>query len=81
MTRTTLDIDDPVLEEVKRLKEREGRSLGQVVSHLLSEALSLRRSKKSTASRLVWKAQPMGARVDLTDKDALYALLEEVGQR
>jgi hypothetical protein len=34
MARTTLDIDDPILEEVKRVRDREGKSIGRVVSDL-----------------------------------------------
>jgi hypothetical protein len=40
--RTTLDIDDLVLREVKAIHEREGRSIGAVVSELLAEALARR---------------------------------------
>jgi hypothetical protein len=29
--RTTLDIDDPILREVKAIHEKEGRSMGAVV--------------------------------------------------
>ena len=76
MPRTTLDIDKPVLDEVKRIQRREKRSLGQVVSRLLAEALSSRRPEKSP-SNLDWTAKPMGARIDLLDKDALYAILDE----
>jgi hypothetical protein len=37
--RTTLDIDVPILREVKALHESEGRSMGAIVSELLAEAL------------------------------------------
>ena len=37
--RTTLDIDDPVLRELKRRQAREGKSLGRLVSDLLARAL------------------------------------------
>ena len=37
--RTTLDIDDPVLRELKRLQTKEGKSLGRLVSDLLARAL------------------------------------------
>jgi hypothetical protein len=40
--RTTLDIDDPILREVKALHEREGRSMGTVVSELLAAAAGRR---------------------------------------
>ena len=76
MSRTTLDIDAPILDEVKRLQKRHGRSLGELVSELLSEALA-RRAGEPEREALEWTAQAMGARVDLTDKDALYALLDD----
>lgn len=78
MPRTTLDIDTQILDEVKRVQSREKGSLGKVVSRLLSEALS-RQPRTSEADRLDWISKPMGARVDLTDKDALYRELEDAG--
>jgi hypothetical protein len=38
--RTTLDIEDPVLEAVKELAHRQGRTAGAVASELLRRALS-----------------------------------------
>lgn len=38
--RTTLDIDPPVLDAVKELARREGRSAGAVASDLMRRALS-----------------------------------------
>ena len=75
--RTTLDIDDPILKEVKTLREQEGRSMGAIVTELLADALS-RRQRGSAAlwPRFSWTSKPMGARVDLTDKDAVCALLD-----
>jgi len=35
--RTTLDIDDPILREVKAIHEKEGRSVGAIVSELLAD--------------------------------------------
>jgi hypothetical protein len=37
--RTTIDIDDSMLKEIKELQRREGKSLGRLVSHLLAHAL------------------------------------------
>jgi hypothetical protein len=76
MSRTTLDIDDPILREVRALQEKEGRSLGRIVSELLAEALA-RRKEPAKAPRLVWTSRPMHARVDLSDKEALYAVLDQ----
>jgi hypothetical protein len=73
--RTTLDIDAPILREVKALQEREGRSMGAVVSELLSEALARRRS---TCARPLfrWISRDMNALVDLSDREAVYAALD-----
>ena len=73
--RTTLDIDDPVLKELKRLQAKEGKSLGRLVSNLLARAL--KENAESTVAPLpTWIAKPMGARVNLSDKEAVYRALE-----
>jgi hypothetical protein len=41
---TTIDIDDPVLEESGRLQDREGKTLGRLVSDLLGTSGSSRSS-------------------------------------
>lgn len=76
MTRTTIDIDTPVLTEIRGLQKREGRPLGKLVSELLAEALSGRRKTKPPAPRFRWVCRPMRALVDLSDKDAVYAILD-----
>ncbi len=73
--RTTLDIEAPILLEVKALHEREGRSLGAIVSELLAEALAGRNSP-SAAPSFRWTSRPMKSRIDLSDKDAVYAALD-----
>lgn len=73
--RTTVDIDDPILREVKALQEQEGRTLGALVSELLADALARRRGTR-TRPTFQWTSRPMKALVDLTDKDAVYAALE-----
>jgi hypothetical protein len=76
MTRTTVDIDGPVLREVRALQQKEGRSLGKVISQLLAEALTQHRAPTPPA-RLAWTSRSMGALVDLEDKAALYAALDD----
>lgn len=76
--RTTLDIDDPVLRQLRRLQKGSGKSLGQVASELLAQALAEPRQLRSPAE-LPWTSRPMGALVDVADKDALYRALEERG--
>lgn len=73
--RTTLDIDDPVLREVKAIHESEGRSMGTIVSELLAEALARRRSPR-TRPAFRWISREMKALVDLSDKEAVYAALD-----
>jgi len=76
MARTTLDIDTPILKELKNLQKREHRSLGQLVSELLAEALMQRKHPKQSPT-LTWVSQPMQARLDLGDKEAVYAALDD----
>lgn len=75
MPRTTVDIAAPLLKEIKAIQRREGRSLGQIVSQLLAEALS-RRSAEPAPRELRWTSKPMRALVDLDDKEALHAALD-----
>lgn len=75
MARTTLDIDDSILRELKDLREREGKTLGQIASELLAQALA-RRGESRTGeepARFEWFAKPMRRLVDLDDKDAVEA--------
>jgi hypothetical protein len=72
--RTTLDIDDPILREVKAIHVKEGRSMGAVVSELLAEALARRGPRARPSFR--WTSRPMKALVDLADKEAVYAALD-----
>jgi hypothetical protein len=73
--RTTLDIEDHILREVKAIRESEGRSMGAVVSELLADALAHRRTPRARPA-FRWVSRPMKARVDLADKDAMSAVLD-----
>ena len=75
--RTTIDIDDPILKEVKTLQKKEGKSLGRLVSDLLVQALKGRKGVQKSLEVPRWISKGMGARVDLTDKEAVYAAMEE----
>jgi hypothetical protein len=79
MARTTVDIDSPILKEIKDLQRKEGRSMGKIISQLLAEALIRRRSSVKPPG-LRWVSHPMHARVDLADKEAIYALLDRDGK-
>ncbi|MGH9368288.1 MAG: hypothetical protein ACRD3M_11505 [Thermoanaerobaculia bacterium] len=73
MTRTTVNIDGPVLEDVKRIQKKEGRSLGRTVSDLLAEAVSRYGTRKRRSRPFRWISKPMRARIDLADKEAVRA--------
>ena len=71
-----MDIDDPVMEELRAIQKAEGRSLGQIVSTLLAESLKGTVTSKARTD-LLWKSAPMQARVDLSDKEALHRILDK----
>lgn len=73
--RTTIDIDAPILRELKALQAREGKSLGRLVSDLLARALKSDRGRGPSPPG-EWISKPMRARVDLLDKDALHRALD-----
>lgn len=77
--RTTLDIDAPVLADLKRLQQREGKSLGRLVSDLLAAALAENRAPKEKKP-FRWHSQRCGLLVDPVDKAALYEVLDRDGR-
>ncbi len=77
MTRTTIDIDVAILDELKRVQKKEGVSLGTVVTSLLAEALAARKEEQPAARQLRWVSRPMQARVAFDDKEAVWPALED----
>ena len=75
MPRTTIDIDPTVLRELKKRQRREGKTLGRLVSELLTTALG--DDEPALPEPLRWTARSMIARVDLEDKEAVRRALEE----
>ena len=78
--RTTVDIDDPVLKDLKKIQQKEGKSLGRLISDLLAQALGERKSPKASAKPARWISKAMGARVDLADHEALNAAMKQEPQ-
>lgn len=74
MARTTLDIDDGVLRELKARRARENKPLGVIASELLARALD---EDSLPTGKLAWVSRPMGAKVDLDDRDAVWAALDQ----
>jgi len=75
MARTTVDIDLPILKEIKRIQREEGLSMGKVISRLLADALSRRRPKRAK-TKLRWVSRRMKPLIDIADKEALYAVFD-----
>jgi mRNA-degrading endonuclease RelE of RelBE toxin-antitoxin system len=73
--RTTVDIDDPVLNDLKKLQKKEGKSLGRLISDLLAQAIGDRKSAKAHRRSIQWISKDMGARVDVADTEAVYSAM------
>lgn len=74
--RTTVDLDAPILRELKRLQKIERKSLGRLVSDLLAQAMAARRARGAARPAFQWVSRPMNARIDLADKEALHTALD-----
>ena len=74
--RTTVNIDDPVLKDLKRLQKRERKSLGRLVSDLLADSLARRGEPSKPPAPLAWISRPMESLVNLEDREALLDLLD-----
>ena len=68
--RTTIDIDDPILQELKLLQQQKGKSLGRLVSDLLAQALVQSDKRSTRKPAFHWVCAPMNSRVHLADKHA-----------
>ncbi len=75
MARTTIDIDDPILNEIRAIQKKEGRSMGKIVSQLLAEALNEQKTSVKQP-KFKWVSRPMRSLVDLSDKDEVYRILD-----
>ena len=73
MPQITLDLDQSVLEQLRRRAHAEQKSMGQVASERL--AVSLANETAAEASTFKWPTWHMGRpKIDLEDKDRLAAL-------
>ena len=74
--RTTIDIDDPILQELKLLQQQQGKSLGRLASDLLAQALAQSGKRSARKPAFHWVCAPMNSRVDLADKHALLDAMD-----
>ena len=70
--RTTVDIDDPILRDLKALGKKEGKSLGRLISDLLARSLDQHESSRHAVPPSEWISKSMEARVNIADREALY---------
>jgi hypothetical protein len=71
--KTTLNIDDRVMVELKREAARQGRTMSEMVESALRLLLSQRKRGKIDALPTFHSG---GALVDIADRDALYQAME-----
>lgn len=76
--RTTINIDNPILEELKRLGKSKKKTVSSLVNELLATSLKQHDMKHSSDAKpqLSWNSRPMEALVDIEDKDALLRALD-----
>jgi hypothetical protein len=73
-----VDIDEPIFSTIKAVQKREGKALGRVISDLLAVGLAARNpARPSPRTRFHWISKSMGARIDLADREAVYAAMAE----
>jgi hypothetical protein len=77
MARTTVNLDDPVLRDLKRLQKKEGKPLGRLMSDLLADAISRKdQETRGVEKPFTWIARPMGLKIDLEDKEAVQEMFD-----
>jgi hypothetical protein len=72
--KTTLNIDDTVMAELRREAARQGRTMSEMVETALR--LLLRSQRKREAIPALPKFHSGGTLVDIADRDALYQAME-----
>jgi urease gamma subunit len=72
--KTTLNIDDTVMAELKREAARQGRTMSELVETALR--LLLRSQRKRGVVPELPKFHSGGTLVDVADRDALYRAME-----
>ena len=79
--RTTIDIDDDVLDAAKELSRRQNLSAGKVVSQLLRQALSGQApgAQAQAAAPTVGGFRPFAARGAVVSDDQVNALRDAEG--
>jgi len=77
MMRTTLDIDDDVLQAAKERARREGKTAGAVVSELARSALTSRPASPASQPRSIHGFRPFPKRGGLVTNELIDKLRDE----
>ena len=72
--KTTLNIDDKVMADLKREAARQGRTMSELVESALRLLLRSQRKRAKIVALLTFHSG--GALVDVADRDALYQAME-----
>jgi hypothetical protein len=72
--KTTLNIDDSVMAQLKREAARQGRTMSELVETALRGLFQTRRKKEDLAPLPSFHGG--GALVDISDREALYHAME-----
>lgn len=75
MLRTTLDIDDALLRDLKKKAASQGRTLQAVVNEHLKRAAAAPTGPPYRLELEGWRAEPRPG-VDLFDRDTLFDLMD-----
>lgn len=75
MKKTTLNIDDTVMMQLKREAARQGRTMSELVETALR--MLFRAQRKRDALPPLPSFRSGGALVDVADREALYQAMEE----
>ena len=72
--KTTLNIDDSVIAELKREAARQGRTMSELVESALRLLLRAQRKREKIVALPTFRSG--GTLVDIADRDALYHAME-----
>ena len=78
--RTTLDIDAPILADLKRLGQARHMPMGRLASEMLGRALRERTAHPKKKVEFTWIDRPMNAKVDIADREAMYDAMDGEGK-
>jgi hypothetical protein len=70
-----VNIDAPILNELKRLQKKHSKSLGRLISELLADAIP-RLERAEAPPPFSWATSEGRLLVDPLDKEAVYAILD-----